>query len=262
MNWNGFKGAAKRIDDIDLPKIGAQIGVGEDEIHALLDVESAGSGFDGKGRPKILFERHWFYRLVPDHERAQAAKDGLAVKKWSRATYGKDQYQLLERAMKIDEEAALKSASWGLGQVMGFNHKAAGYATIQDMVRAFMADEEEHLKAMVNFIKANKLDDELRRHDWAGFARGYNGPGYKANAYDRKLANAYAKWSRIKDTPYVPGSDEVDAPSVRQDKRQDEAAPSSEAKNNAGKLTLIAGLIAALAVAWNEVSTWVMGWFQ
>ena len=49
MNWNGFKGAAKRIDDIDLPKIGAQIGVGEDEIHALLDVESAGSGFDGKG---------------------------------------------------------------------------------------------------------------------------------------------------------------------------------------------------------------------
>lgn len=202
MNWNGFRGTAKRLDDIDLPKIGAQIGVGEDEIHAVMDVEAAGAGFDAKGRPRILFERHWFYRLVPDHKRAQAVKEGLAVKKWSRATYGKDQYQLLDRAMKIDEEAALKSASWGLGQVMGFNHKKAGFATVQDMIRAFMADEERHLQAMVNFIKNTGLDDELRRHDWAGFARGYNGAGYKANRYDAKLAASFAKWSRIKDTPF------------------------------------------------------------
>lgn len=33
-----FKGEAKRLDDLDLPRIGARIGVGEDEIHALDDV--------------------------------------------------------------------------------------------------------------------------------------------------------------------------------------------------------------------------------
>lgn len=41
-----FKGAAKRLDDIDLPRIGNRIGVDEDEIHAVREVEAAGSGFD------------------------------------------------------------------------------------------------------------------------------------------------------------------------------------------------------------------------
>jgi hypothetical protein len=57
-----FRGPAKRLDDIDLPRIGHEIGVGEDEIHAVLTVESSGSGFDAKGRPKMLFEPHVFYR--------------------------------------------------------------------------------------------------------------------------------------------------------------------------------------------------------
>ena len=47
-----FTGRAKRLEDIDLPRIGHEIGVGEDEIHAIIDVEAAGSGFDSKGRVK------------------------------------------------------------------------------------------------------------------------------------------------------------------------------------------------------------------
>ena len=31
--------------------------------------------------------------------------------------------------------------------------------------------------------------------------RGYNGKGFAANGYDKKLAAAFAKWQRIKDTP-------------------------------------------------------------
>ena len=38
-----FQGSGKRIDDYDIPRIGALIGVGEDEVHAVLDVESSGS---------------------------------------------------------------------------------------------------------------------------------------------------------------------------------------------------------------------------
>jgi hypothetical protein len=204
-----FQGPAKRLDDIDLPKIGAQIGVGEDELHAVIDVESRGTGFDKKNRPIILFERHWFYRLLPKHKRDQAMKAGLASTRWSRATYGMDQYDLLRRAMKIDEQAALKSCSWGLFQIMGFNHEAAGYPSVQSMVIDFTIDEENHLQAAVNFIVKNGLDDELRRHDWAGFAEAYNGPGYRKNRYDEKLVEAYLKWSRIRDTPYNPELVEV-----------------------------------------------------
>jgi hypothetical protein len=50
--------------------------------------------------------------------------------------------------------------------------------------------------AFCGFIKSNKLDTHLRKHDWARFARGYNGPGYAENKYDEKLARAYAKHSK------------------------------------------------------------------
>jgi hypothetical protein len=195
-----FKGKAKRLDDIDLPLIGREIGVGEDEVHAILDVESAGTGFDKQGRPKMLFEPHVFYRLLgPGPKRDKAVKLGLAYPRWKR-DYPKDSYPRLLKAMEIDEDVALQSASWGLGQLMGFNAVAAGYASAKAMVLAFLDDEEHHLRAMIRFIKSMELDDELRRHDWKGFARGYNGPGFAKNGYDKKLAASFARWQKIKDT--------------------------------------------------------------
>jgi hypothetical protein len=199
-----FQGRAKRLDDIDLPRIGARIGVGEDELHAFLEVESRGSGFDKKGRPAMLFEPHLFHRELR-HNAAKLAKataEGLAYPKWRSGNYPSDSYPRLFKAMAIDQAAALRSASWGLGQILGSNHRAAGYETPQDMVRAFMDDEETHLAAMVAFLKANKLDDDLRAHRWTALARGYNGPGYATHNYHGRLAAAYAKWSRIKDTPW------------------------------------------------------------
>ncbi|ODT55530.1 MAG: hypothetical protein ABS59_03330 [Methylobacterium sp. SCN 67-24] len=89
---------------------------------------------------------------------------------------------------------------------MGFNAGAAGYSSARAMVEAFAEDEEHHLEAMIRFIIANGLDDELRRHDWAGFARGYNGSGYAKNGYHTKLAAAFAKWRKIPDTPYPPAA--------------------------------------------------------
>lgn len=201
-DWT-FRGAARRLDDIDLPRIGATIGVGEDEIHAVLEVETRGGGFDASGRPKMLFEPHIFWReLGPGWDRDEAAAEGLAYRRWGEAKYPRDSYPRLVRAMRINEDAALRSASWGLGQIMGFNHKLAGYASAAEMVRDFLDDEDNHLAAMVEFIRASGLDDELRAHDWRGFARGYNGSGYAKHGYHTKLAAAYAKWSRIPDTPF------------------------------------------------------------
>jgi hypothetical protein len=200
-----FKGRAKRLDDVDLPRIGHEIGVGEDEIHAVLEVEAAGSGFDSQGRVKALYEPHIAWRQSSGAVRDRLAKANLAYPAWKR-DYPKDSYPRIEAAMAIDETVALKSTSWGLGQIMGFNCVAAGFASPQAMVTAFADDEENHLEAMIRFIVTNNLDDEIRRHDWAGFARGYNGAGYKANKYDAKLAAAFAKWRRIKDTPWSPGA--------------------------------------------------------
>lgn len=208
-----FKGRAKRIDDIDLPKLGARIGVGEDELHAFIDAETSGTGFDAEGRPKMLFEPHVFYRNLSGPKRDRAVKEGLAYKNWGAKPYPKDSYPRLRAAIAIDETAALKSASWGLGQVLGENHKLASHPTVQSMVVAMMDDEEEHLEASVEFIINSGLADELKAHKWEAFARGYNGPGYKKNGYHTKLADAYAKWKRIKDTPWSP-TDAAPAPQV------------------------------------------------
>jgi len=39
------------------------------------------------------------------------------------------------------------------------------------------------------------LVNALQNKDWAKFAQGYNGSGYKANRYDEKILNAYKKFS-------------------------------------------------------------------
>lgn len=204
MTWT-FKGRAKRLDDIDLPRIGARIGVGEDEIHAFMDVEAAGSGFDSQGRPKMLFEPHRFYALLgPGKARDLAVSKGLAYERWGTRPYPSDSYPRLLAAMEIDETKALKAASWGLTQILGENHGSVGYGTVQVMVTALMDDEEKHLEAMVQFLIANHIDDDLKAHRWDVVARVYNGPGYAKNAYHTKMAAAYAKWQKIKDTPWTP----------------------------------------------------------
>lgn len=262
-----FKGKAKRIEDIDLPMIGREIGVGEDEIHAVLDVEAAGTGFDKQGRPKMLFEPHVFWRELgagPKRDRAAAA--GLAYPRWKPGAYPKDSYPRLAQAMAIDEDAALRSASWGLGQVMGFNAAAAGFPSARAMVLAFMDDEDQHLRAMVNFIKANHLDDELRRHDWKGFARGYNGPGFAKNGYDKKLAAAFAKWQRIKDTPIpatlppvagVKPARRPAAPAVAPPRPAPAPAAVTPSKPATGPALVVGGIIAAAVAWWNDGWAWL-----
>jgi len=202
-----FKGAALRLGDVDIPRIGSKIGVGEDELHAFIDVEAAGSGFDHMGRPKMLFEPHVFYGMLGKGAKRDAAvKAGLAYPKWGEKPYPSDSYPRLIKAMAIDDTAALKSASWGLTQILGRYHADIGYATPQEMVEEFANHEAEHLEATVKLLKAWKVDDDLRAHRWAVVAQTWNGPGYRKNRYDTKLEAAFAKWQKIKDTPWSPST--------------------------------------------------------
>jgi len=164
---NSFKGKAKRLDAWDFGRNAKLIGrnVGEDELRAVVTVEASGSGFDAQGRLKMLFEPHRFYRELGERKRELAVTQGLAYERWGERPYPADSYPRLLAAIKIDRPGALRSASWGLAQIMGFNAKSAGYATAEDMIADFLDDEEKHLIAMVRFIISEALDDELRNHD-------------------------------------------------------------------------------------------------
>lgn len=210
-----FKGAARRLTDQDLPRIGDIIGVGEDILHAIMDVEAPKSGFDAEGRPRILFEPHIFYReLGPGTKRDEAVRRGLAYAAQRKGAYGPEsgQYDKLFRAIDIHRAAALRSCSWGRGQIMGFNHKLVGFISADAMVAAFAASEAAQVEAIVRFAASKKLDTTLRKidvkarstpDDWRPFAKGYNGEGYEKNGYHVNLSSRFNWWRAIPDTPWT-----------------------------------------------------------
>jgi hypothetical protein len=170
------------------------LGVSPAHIQTIVAVEAAGAGFFN-GLPKILFEGHIFSRLT--NGRFNASHPRLSYPRWDKSKYPKTQegrYAQLLDAVALDPDAAFSAASYGAFQILGSNYKVCGYGSAFDFVLAQCETEGEQLKAFVGFVKGNKLDDELRTNNWAGFARGYNGPAYRENAYDVKLANAYQRY--------------------------------------------------------------------
>jgi N-acetylmuramidase/Putative peptidoglycan binding domain len=97
--------------------------------------------------------------------------------------------------MQLDPDAALQSASWGMGQIMGENFKAAGFSKVEDMVATMVESEDGQLLAGAKFMLSNGMGEPLRNHDWAGFARRYNGPDFAANDYDGKLHAFYQRYA-------------------------------------------------------------------
>lgn len=211
--FNDFAGAARPLDKIDVAQLAHRIGASEDHLQAFLNVESRSRGFDREGRPIILTEPHVFYRNLKGSERSEAVRQGLAYPRWGEKPYPRsqdDRYDWLKAAMKINQSAALKSVSWGMSQVLGENFSVVGYPSVEAMVSAFMRDEEEHVEAMVKFILANGIADDLMAERWDVVARVYNGPGYKKNAYHTKMAKEYAKLRGVADSGWAP-----DAPDPR-----------------------------------------------
>jgi len=104
----------------------------------------------------------------------------------------------LNRAARIHELAAYESASWGKFQIMGFQAQKLAYQDALQFAGQMTLHEKEHLSAFMRYCHKFGLIDELQRRDSAGFARGYNGPGYAANKYDQKIDAAYRKMKGAK----------------------------------------------------------------
>jgi hypothetical protein len=163
-------------------------------IKAVAEIESPRGPFDSMGRPEILFERHYFHNFTF----GKYDKTDPDISTASQGGYGKysAQYGKLERAYALDPDAALRSVSWGRFQIMGNNFADAGFTSVAKFVLAMTKSEAEHLSAFVSFVKANPQRlNALRKKDWAGFAKRYNGAGYEKYHYDTKLAAAYKKFS-------------------------------------------------------------------
>jgi len=174
-------------------------------ILAIQSVESGNNGYLPDGRPKILFEGHVFWRMLKAAGKNPAdyvrGNEDILFEKSDRSKYrgGAAEYVRLEKAEKIDRVAALKSASWGEFQIMGFNHKAVGFTDVDSFVESTKQPGAGQIRAVLAFMDHNKLLPLVRgpNKNWAKFAAAYNGAGYKKNQYDVKLQKAYDRFSKV-----------------------------------------------------------------
>lgn len=203
---------AKLLKEADLTKAAERLGVSVAAIKAVNEVESRGHGFLADGRPVILYERHVAYsrlKAAGVDADAMAAKHpnifnpqrgGYAGKEteWARLASARQVIAGLKQS--LDEPAINfipeESCSWGQFQIMGYHWQALGYSKCLEFFAAMNRSEGDQLDAFVRFIEAeSELLNALKTKKWATFARLYNGPAYKENLYDVKLARAFARFS-------------------------------------------------------------------
>ena len=193
---------SKKLTDAQIAAQAKALGIEIASLRAVIEVECKGSGFNADGTPVILFERHVMrQRLIANNRDLDLAimlKERPDLCNKLIGAYGlySAQHGRLNAAAQYHRDSALESASWGIGQVMGYHWKALGYPSLQAFINAMYKDEASQLDAMCRYIKVNNLVNALKNKDWKAFAKGYNGQSYAKNSYDIKLANAYKKWSK------------------------------------------------------------------
>ena len=216
----------KRLTEKDYRLAGERLGVEPAIVRAFAEVESKGSGFLGD-KPTILFERHIFYRNAPKAKRDAWIKNHpqlCAPKPYPKGGYGKssEQYVKLSAAKLLDERAALMACSWGTFQELGANYKDCGFSNVHDFVKMMESGADGHLEIFVRSIEKRGLVKWMKQpslENCAKIARNYNGPAYAKFGYDRKIWDAYLKYSKekpVKAEPVTP-QEAPTAPSERFD---------------------------------------------
>ena len=190
----------KKLTEKNVIDAANEAGIEPATMMAVIKVESGGSGFLKDGRPKILFEGHKFYKHLKlageDVETLARENPTIIYRNWTKAHYvgGAGEHDRLDKAIKIHLQAALKSASWGLFQILGEHYEALNYDSVETFVQEQNESERNHLEAFIRFITTFNMIQHLKDRDWRGFAIRYNGPGYERNNYHVKLEMAYAKF--------------------------------------------------------------------
>lgn len=192
----------------------AAYGISEADAAAVLQIESGGKAFNVMGRPITRFENHIFWsRWGRDHQETfnqhfQFNREGQTWTghRWRSDPNGQWQdfhgsqaaeMEVLDFARGLDDTAALMSASYGAGQVMGFNYELLGYESPQAMYEAFNGGVQAQLNGMFSYFENTAALAALKRGDYTGFAASYNGQG-QAEHYGELIRAASQSYTRVR----------------------------------------------------------------
>lgn len=182
------------LNEGDYAASAARLGCRVSHLKAVAEVEAAAAGFF-QGYPKILPERHIFSRMTK--RKFDGTHPHLSYPNWGARPYPKAQherYRLLLDMSRLDIDAGFAACSYGKFQILGRHHLACGYPTSWSFAFAMARDERTQLAAFERFLEAEDLVHPLREGHWATFAKLYNGPAYRKNRYDVKLAQAARRY--------------------------------------------------------------------
>lgn len=189
-----------------------QLGVDAASCAAVLQIEAGGKGFSNN-KMIVRFENHIFWgqwgknnpNTFNQHFKFDSGKTWQGH--YFRANpngawesfHGNQtsEWKVLDFARTLNDTGALKSISMGAAQIMGFNHAAVGYNSVQDMFNTMNGSLKPQLDGMFAFIQGKKTCiDGLKEKDYVKFASGYNGTG-QATAYGANIEAAAIAFKNV-----------------------------------------------------------------
>lgn len=193
-----------------LEGVANKYGVDSDALYSIVQVESAGYGYsvigldknnDPRLRIKIQFEPHIFVQQYNKLKKGKARfvsirgykflyVDGKFILK-NRVDTQEKEIAAFNAAWKVDPECTMLATSWGLPQIMGFNHKLCGFDTVGEMVDYMKEGEINQLDCMMRFLVNTGLMEHIRLKNWHSFFTGYNGKDYEKLGYAKKFFYHY-----------------------------------------------------------------------
>lgn len=190
-----------------------EIGISPSVAAGIIYVESAGQGFEPNGRMIIRFEACTFQKLwgeknheeFSNHFQCNIPNDGFRIS----ATTPFNQYhgdnnkewKVFDLARALDEDAAMKSTSIGIGQMMGFNYKEVGYTSAKNM----FDDLGQSIKSQLDILflqlahfQNNGISclSSLKSSNYYLFARCYNAAN-QDQIYANKLIEAIRSYQNV-----------------------------------------------------------------
>lgn len=190
------------LRESDYNEVAEQLGVEVAAMKAVVEIEAGKShdGFWAEGKPIINFDLAVFRKMAARHKvnlSKYTKSHSVVFSRPNISKYGSQQAAVqarLDRAMDIDSISAIEGTFWGMFQIGGFNWRQCGTSSPQEFVRLMSRSERDQLDLFAEFISRTGLLPALKKKNWAAFARGYNGPGYAARGYHKRLAAAYKKY--------------------------------------------------------------------
>lgn len=184
--------------------LAAELGIEPAAMRAVSSIEAGHShtAFISPGSPVVNLEVPMFKEQL---QRAGLDVDSLAravpdaFSRPSRSRYADPllaQRAMYRAASAVNDTLAMLCTYWGMYQIRGSNWRLCGAESVRDFVKKMSQSEDMQHRLFANYIKNTGLYRPLQAHDWAAFARAYNGEGYAKHGYHTRLAAAYARYSR------------------------------------------------------------------